>query len=122
MNELNERDESNSRVEAIDKMFSDIEAKYIAEKEIAETFTEMLDGMTPKESMDVIAKMEADFTKHYLQRIESNLLVARDTLLETNRSLKTQSKFRWMSTEIQDLIMRMDEAIDKVTKIKRDIK
>lgn len=121
MNERDEREISNSRVEAIDKMFFENDFKYIQEKEAAETFTEMIDGMSLAESAKVIAKMEADFTKHYLQRVESNLLTARDTLLDTNRSLKTQNKFRWMAIEVQDLIMRMDESIDKITKLKKDI-
>lgn len=121
MNEWDERETSNSRVEAIDKMFFENDLKYIQEKETAETFTEMIDGMSLAESAKVIAKMEADFTKHYLQRVESNLLTARDTLLDTNRSLKTQNKFRWMAIEVQDLIMRMDESIDKITKLKKDI-
>lgn len=121
MNERDEREISNSRVEAIDKMFFENDLKYIQEKETAETFTEMIDGMSLAESAKVIAKMEADFTKHYLQRVESNLLTARDTLLDTNRSLKTQNKFRWMAIEVQDLIMRMDESIDKITKLKKDI-
>lgn len=121
MNERDEREISNSRVEAIDKMFFENDFKYIQEKETAETFTEMIDGMSLAESAKVIAKMEADFTKHYLQRVESNLLTARDTLLDTNRSLKTQNKFRWMAIEVQDLIMRMDESIDKITKLKKDI-
>lgn len=121
MNERDEREISNSRVEAIDKMFFENDLKYIQEKETAETFTEMIDGMSLAESAKVIAKMEADFAKHYLQRVESNLLTARDTLLDTNRSLKTQNKFRWMAIEVQDLIMRMDESIDKITKLKKDI-
>lgn len=121
MNERDEREISNSRVEAIDKMFFENDFKYIQEKEAAETFTEMIDGMSLAESAKVIAKMEADFAKHYLQRVESNLLTARDTLLDTNRSLKTQNKFRWMAIEVQDLIMRMDESIDKITKLKKDI-
>lgn len=121
MNEWDERETSNSRVEAIDKMFFENDLKYIQEKETAETFTEMIDGMSLAESAKVIAKMEADFAKHYLQRVESNLLSARDTLLDTNRSLKTQNKFRWMAIEVQDLIMRMDESIDKITKLKKDI-
>ena len=121
MNEWDERETSNSRVEAIDKMFFENDFKYIQEKETAETFTEMIDGMSLAESAKVIAKMEADFAKHYLQRVESNLLTARDTLLDTNRSLKTQNKFRWMAIEVQDLIMRMDESIDKITKLKKDI-
>lgn len=102
-------------------MFFENDLKYIQEKETAETFTEMIDGMSLAESAKVIAKMEADFAKHYLQRVESNLLTARDTLLDTNRSLKTQNKFRWMAIEVQDLIMRMDESIDKITKLKKDI-
>lgn len=111
-----EREENlNSKAETLDKMFFENDAKYIAEKEIAEDFT--------KEQINkVFAKIDHDFTVHYLRRVEANVLSARDTLLETNKSLKTQPQFRWMSSEVQDLIMRMDETLDRVYKLLKDIK
>lgn len=109
-----QQEKENKREEAIDKMFMEKDMKDLGRNDIAENY----DYDWHKKVVD---KIEHDFTQSYLKRVEANILVARDTLLETNRALQRNQRHRWMATEVSDIIMRMDETLDRIAKLKGDI-
>jgi len=109
-----DREPQDKRTEAIDKMLMEKDIKDLGRNDFAEAYD--FDW-----HQRVIEKIEHDFTNSYLNRIEVNVLAARDTLLETNRALKSNQKHRWMATEVSDIIMRMDETLDRIAKLKGDI-
>lgn len=102
------------RTEAIDKMFMEKDIKDLGRNDLAESYD--YDW-----HLKVIQKIDNDFTASYLNRVEVNVLSARDVLLETNKALQKNARHRWMSTEVSDIIMRMDETLDRIAKLKGDI-
>lgn len=107
-------EKENKREEAIDKMFIEKDMKDLGRNDIAENYD--YDW-----HLKVIEKIDDDFTKSYLNRVEVNVLSARDILLQTNKALLNSPKHRWMSMEVSDIIMRMDETLDRITRLKGDI-
>ena len=111
---FDQQEKGNPREEAIDKMFMEKDMKDLGRNDIAENYD--YDW-----HLKVIEKIDDDFTRSYLNRVEVNVLSARDILLETNRALLKSPKHRWMSMEVSDIIMRMDETLDRIAKLKGDI-
>lgn len=109
-----DRDQQDKRTEAIDKMFMERDMKDLGRNDFAESYD--FDW-----HLKVIQKIDDDFTKSYLNRVEVNVLAARDTLLETNKALLKCAKHRWMSMEVSDIIMRMDETLDRIAKLKGEV-
>ena len=82
----------------------------------------MIDGMSLAESAKSYCENGNEtFTKALSSKeSESNLLTLQEILcLIQIDHLKHKISSRWMAIEVQDLIMRMDESIDKITKLKK---
>jgi len=109
-----DRERPDKREEAIDKMFMERDMMDLGRNDIAESYD--FDW-----HQKVIEKIEHDFTQSYLNRVEVNVLSARDMLLETNHALQKNQRHRWMASEVSDIIMRMDETLDRIAKLKGDI-
>ena len=109
-----DRDQQDKRTEAIDKMFMERDMKDLGRNDFAESYD--FDW-----HLKVIEKIEHDFTQSYLNRVEVNVLSARDMLLETNRALQKNQRHRWMASEVSDIIMRMDETLDRIAKLKGEV-